>query len=56
MYEEDVVRPLNVRRRGRGRGDHGDDGHGEVELKSPLWLPRLTPTRGKEGDLWIRVG
>ena len=60
MYEEQVVRPLNVRKRGEdmkevniGRDvdvDFGADG-----LKSPVWIPRLTP-RKKGEDLFLEVG
>ncbi|KAH9877711.1 hypothetical protein J1614_002928 [Plenodomus biglobosus] len=63
MYEEAVVRPLNVRRRREemmevnvGRDVDVDFvGGGEGGLKSPVWVPRLTPTRKGE-DLFIRVG
>ncbi len=63
MYEEDMVRPLNVRR-------HGKDGEMKQVaagkdvrfqsftsdgLNSPTWVPRLTPTpKGK--DMFISVG
>lgn len=60
MYEEDVVRPLNVRRKrdemtelNIGRDvdvDYENDG-----LKSPLWIPRLTP-RKKGEDMFLEVG
>ncbi|USP82082.1 hypothetical protein yc1106_09356 [Curvularia clavata] len=59
MYEEQVVRPLNVRKRedmkevNIGRDvdvDFGADG-----LKSPVWIPRLTP-RKKGEDLFLEVG
>jgi hypothetical protein len=60
MYEEDVVRPLNVRRKrdemselniGRDVNvDFDRDG-----LKSPAWVPRLTP-RKKGEDLFLEVG
>jgi hypothetical protein len=60
MYEEDVVRPLNVRRQrdemaelNIGRDvdiDFDRDG-----LKSPVWVPRLTP-RKKGEDLFLEVG
>lgn len=61
MYEEQVVRPLNVRRKRAedmmevniGRDvdvDFGADG-----LKSPVWIPRLTP-RKKGEDLFLEVG
>jgi len=55
MYEEDVVRPLNVRR----RGDYGPDracARGGVEDKHPVWIPKLMATKGEDGDLWLRVG
>ncbi|KAF1944020.1 hypothetical protein EJ02DRAFT_501792 [Clathrospora elynae] len=59
MYEEHVVQPLNVRRK---RGDEmaelnvGRDVDVDAEgVKSPVWIPRLTPTR-KGGDLFISVG
>ncbi|OAL46723.1 hypothetical protein IQ07DRAFT_139405 [Pyrenochaeta sp. DS3sAY3a] len=59
MYEEDVVQPLNVRRRrdemkevNIGR-DVDVDGVAEG-LKSPVWVPRLTPSRKGE-DLYISV-
>lgn len=63
MYEEAVVRPLNVRRRREemmevnvGRDVDVDFvGAGEGGLKSPVWVPKLTPTRKGE-DLFIRVG
>ncbi|KAJ4362307.1 hypothetical protein N0V83_010400 [Neocucurbitaria cava] len=58
MYEPAVVKPLNVRRRrdemmevNVGR-DVDVDADG---LKSPVWVPRLTPTR-KGDDLFISVG
>lgn len=58
MYEAAVVKPLNVRRRrdemmevNVGR-DVDVDAEG---LKSPVWVPRLTPTR-KGDDLFISVG
>ncbi|CAO2655140.1 Nn.00g102040.m01.CDS01 [Neocucurbitaria sp. VM-36] len=58
MYEPAVVRPLKVRRRrdemmevNVGR-DVDVDADG---LKSPVWVPRLTPTRKGE-DLFISVG
>lgn len=58
MYEADVVQPLNVRRKrdemmevNVGR-DVDVDAEG---LKSPVWVPRLTPTR-KGNDLFISVG
>jgi hypothetical protein len=59
MYEEDVVQPLNVRRKrdemkevNIGR-DVDVDGVAEG-LKSPVWVPRLTPSRKGE-DLYISV-
>lgn len=67
MYEEDVVRPLNVSRRrgGGGRrdemsgvGNMGRDADTDFErdgLKSPAWVPRLTP-RKKGEDLFLEVG
>lgn len=51
MYEEEVVRPLNVRR----RGDYGQ-GRAGAEGSSHIWAPKLTPTKGQDGDLWFRVG
>jgi hypothetical protein len=58
MYEVDAVKPLNVRRKrdemqevNIGR-DVDVDAQG---LKSPVWVPRLTPTR-KGDDLFISVG
>ncbi|KAH7371251.1 hypothetical protein BKA66DRAFT_514281 [Pyrenochaeta sp. MPI-SDFR-AT-0127] len=58
MYEPAVVKPLNVRRRrdemmevNVGR-DVDVDAEG---MKSPVWVPRLTPTR-KGDDLFISVG
>lgn len=67
--ERDVVRPLRVRGRWEEGGVGGEDvgagvgaGAGSAragpeggELMSPVWVPRLTPTRKGE-DLWIRVG
>ncbi|KAL6703543.1 hypothetical protein ACN47E_009568 [Coniothyrium glycines] len=58
MYEADVVKPLKVRRKrdemqevNIGR-DVAVDAEG---LQSPVWVPRLTPTR-KGDDLFISVG
>ena len=59
MYEEPmVIRPLNVRRKrdemqeiNVGRDvDHDAEG-----LRSPVWIPKLTPTK-KGNDLFISVG
>ncbi|KAI8932159.1 hypothetical protein NX059_011042 [Plenodomus lindquistii] len=55
-----AVRPLNVRRRGEEMSEVnvGRDVDVDFEtggLSSPVWVPRLTPTRKGE-DLWIRVG
>jgi hypothetical protein len=58
MYDE--VKPLNVRRKGMrdemteinvGRDVDID----EEGLKSPVWVPRLTPRR-KGDDLFLSVG
>lgn len=58
MYEVDVIKPLNVRRR-RDEMQEVNIGRDVVvdseALKSPLWVPRLTPTRKGE-DLFISVG
>ena len=58
MYEEDVVRPLNVRRKRNEMAEIniGRDVDVDAEgLKSPVWVPRLTPRRKGE-DLFLEVG
>lgn len=60
MYEEDVVRPLNVRRKRDEMSEWniGRDVNVDFDrdgLKSPVWVPRLTP-RKKGEDLFLEVG
>ena len=60
MYEEDVVKPLNVRRRrdemsALNIGRDVDVDFDRVGLKSPVWVLRLTP-RKKGDDLFLEVG
>ena len=58
MYEEAVVKPLRVRRKRDEMQEVniGRDVDVDAEgLKSPVWVPRLTPTR-KGDDLFISVG
>lgn len=52
VHEADIVRPLSiVKKRESGQGGGGE----MVGLKSPVWIPHLTPTR-KGDDLFISVG
>ena len=60
MYEEDFIKPLNVRRKRDEMaevnvGRDVDVDFGEGGLKSPVWVPRLTP-RKKGDDLFLEVG
>ncbi|KAH6260967.1 hypothetical protein HBI40_120670 [Parastagonospora nodorum] len=59
MYEEPVViRPLNVRRKRdemREINVGRDVDHDAEGLRSPVWIPKLTPTK-KGDDLFISVG
>jgi hypothetical protein len=69
MYEEpEAIRPLNVRRKDseplsvrRNRDEMKeinvgrDVDHDAEGLRSPVWIPKLTPTR-KGDDLFISVG
>ena len=62
MYEEQVVKPLNVRRKRGGEdmmevniGRDVDVDFDADGLKSPVWIPRLTP-RKKGEDLFLEVG
>jgi hypothetical protein len=50
MYDPDVVRPLNIRPRQQQPPPPPD----MDALKSPMWVPRLTPTRHGD-DLFISV-
>ena len=51
---EDVVRPLSIVKKADGKRVSGQGGE-MVGLKSPVWIPHLTPTR-KGDDLFISVG
>lgn len=51
MYDADTVQPLNIRSRQQQQQQPPPDMNA---LKSPLWVPRLTPTRQGE-DLFISV-
>ncbi|KAF1957763.1 hypothetical protein CC80DRAFT_546827 [Byssothecium circinans] len=53
MYEPDVVRPLSIRPKQNQKFLQTPRTEREV-LKSPVWVPRLTPTRQGE-DLFINV-
>ncbi len=60
MYEQDVVRPLNVRRKRDEMSELNIGRDVDVDfdrdgLKSPVWVPRLTPRRKGE-DLFLEVG
>ncbi|KAH8625214.1 hypothetical protein IG631_20679 [Alternaria alternata] len=60
MYEEDFVKPLNVRRKRDEMselniGRDVDVNFDRDGLKSPVWVPRLTP-RKKGEDLFLEVG
>lgn len=60
MYEEQAVRPLNVRRKREDMTEVniGRDVNVDFDvdgLKSPVWVPRLTP-RKKGEDLFLEVG
>jgi hypothetical protein len=60
MYEEHAVRPLNVRRKGEDMTEVNIGRDVDVDfnvdgLKSPVWVPRLTP-RKKGEDLFLEVG
>jgi hypothetical protein len=58
MYEEDVVRPLNVRRKRDEMAELNIRRVVDVDaesLRSPVWVPRLTP-RKKGEDLFLEVG
>jgi hypothetical protein len=48
----DVVRPLNIK---RNTGDMSTKQTIVDAMKSPVWIPHLTPTR-KGDDLFISVG
>ncbi|RMZ71202.1 transketolase [Pyrenophora seminiperda CCB06] len=56
MYEEDVVRPLNVRRKRDEMSELNIGRDVDVDgLASPVWIPKLTP-RKKGEDLFLEVG
>jgi len=56
MYEEDVVRPLNVRRKRDEMSELNIGRDVDVDgLTSPVWVPKLTP-RKKGDDLFLEVG
>jgi hypothetical protein len=60
MYEEDAVRPLNVRRKRDEMSELNIGRDVDVDfdrdgLKSPVWVPRLT-LRKKGEDLFLEVG
>jgi hypothetical protein len=60
MYEQDVVMPLNVRRKRDEMSELNIGRDVDVDfdrdgLKSPVWVPRLTPRRKGE-DLFLEVG
>jgi hypothetical protein len=48
MYDTDLVHPLNVRSRQEQRTPDSND------LKSPIWVPNLTPKRHGD-DLFLSV-
>jgi hypothetical protein len=58
MYEEDLVQPLNVRRKRDEMAEINIGRDVDVDpegLKSPVWVPRLTP-RKKGEDMFLEVG
>ncbi|KAL7773250.1 hypothetical protein CFE70_003214 [Pyrenophora teres f. teres 0-1] len=56
MYEEDVVMPLNVRRKRDEMSELNIGRDVDVDgLTSPVWIPKLTP-RKKGDDLFLEVG
>ncbi|KAF2627400.1 hypothetical protein BU25DRAFT_63062 [Macroventuria anomochaeta] len=54
VNEEDVVRPLSIVKKTDVKRESGQGGE-MIGLKSPVWIPHLTPTR-KGDDLFISVG
>ena len=57
VNEEDVVRPLSIVKKTDAARRESREGEGGemIGLKSPVWIPHLTPTR-KGDDLFISVG
>ncbi|KAH6642166.1 hypothetical protein C7974DRAFT_96519 [Boeremia exigua] len=54
VKQEDMVRPLSIIKKTDINRDSGQGGQ-MIGLKSPVWIPHLTPTR-KGDDLFISVG
>lgn len=55
VHEADRPRPLSIVKKRDSVGVQGGDVGEMVGLKSPVWIPHLTPTR-KGDDLFISVG
>lgn len=55
VHEADRPRPLSIVKKRDSVGLHGSSGREIEGLKSPVWVPHLTPTR-KGDDLFISVG
>ncbi|KAF9700811.1 hypothetical protein EKO04_001826 [Ascochyta lentis] len=55
VSEVDVVRPLSIVKKTDVAARQSREGGEMIGLKSPIWIPHLTPTRKGE-DLFISVG
>ena len=55
VNEMDVIRPLSIVKKTDGALRQSREGEEMAGLKSPVWIPHLTPTRKGE-DLFISVG